>query len=116
MKCAIFYGSGEVYVGEGLDAYPLDVQAVVYDDPSDTNRTVGRVVLKGWDYYLLEGESWVGVNGEADFADHVIHCQPTKVLKGRMIPRDRWQAIIDRAAAFPGFKERCGFNKGFEGR
>ena len=75
----------------------------------------GRIILKGWDYYVLSGGSWIGVNGVADFIDHVLHSNPEKVLKGRMIPRDKFQEVMQKATDYPGFKPRCGFNKGFEG-
>ena len=114
MRCAIFYGDGSVYEGDGLDAPPTGVQVIIYDDPSIPVHNNGRIILKGWDYYVLEG-SWIGINGVADFIDHVLHCKPEKVLKGRMIPRDKFQEVMQKATDYPGFKPRCGFNRGFEG-
>ena len=105
MKCAIYYGSGDFFEGEALDAPSTDVGVIVYADPS-RNLSVGRHLLYGWDYYLLKENGWMGVNGEVDLVDHLLHAMPSKVLKGRMYTRDVWENLLAEANKHPGFPQK----------
>ena len=85
---------GSIYEGDPVDAPPRGVQGIIYKDPATDGMNVGVLCLRGWDYYFLEDGSWVGINGDTDFIDHVLFCRPQKVLKGSMLPRDRWQSAL----------------------
>ena len=115
MKCAVFYGDGGLYEGasEGVES-PIDVQAVVYPDASHGPHSIGWLVMKGWDYYLLEDNAWVGVTGEADLVDHLLWQRPDRVLKGRMIPKCEWHEIIAEATAYAKKMGRSAKARGFE--
>jgi len=89
VKCAIVY-TDSVFEGESPDAPSLDVQIILYADTSNGGGNVGTLQMYGWDYYLLEQGKWIGVNGDTDLIDHVLHRNPEKVLKGRMITRNEW--------------------------
>ena len=111
MQTAILYQDGW-YEGPPEHADPVGVLGIVYPDPCDNVMGVGTLTITGWDYYLLEGEDWVGVNGSVDLIDHVLHVRPRVVLKGRMVSRRKWQKAVDelrdypqKSATVPGFEE-----------
>lgn len=110
MKCAILYGTGW-YVGDVKDAPPVGALGIIYPDPCTRGMDVGTLHIRGWDYYLLEDNHWVGVNGEVDLIDHVLHENPQKVIKGRMVPRNKWQAALKELEGFP---TKSAIAKGFE--
>lgn len=109
---AIFYRWGR-YDGDPHDAPKVGVGAIVFPDPSNT-RSTGRCIIHGWDYYLLKGDTWMGVNGEVDLIDHVLHEIPDLVLKGRMFPKDVWERILREASQAQGFPRRSAVDPGFE--
>lgn len=95
----IYYGDGSVYDGDPNVAPRLNVQCIVCDDDNSHMYAVGHRVLHQWDYYLMSDTGrWYGCNGEADLVDHVLHCKPSVVLKGRMIEGATYQAILKRAS------------------
>lgn len=113
MKCAVFY-KDSVFEGEPHEIVdPVGVQGIVYDDLPSSYDT-GRVMISGYDYYLLEGEFWIGVNGTPDLVDHFLYVTPSKMLKGRMLNKAEWQAVLARMKAHPGFRERSAGDNGFE--
>lgn len=107
----IIYGDGSTH-DDPFTAPPLNVQAVIYVDPG---RQAGTLCIRGWDYYLLEGEGWIGVNGSVDLIDHVLHKRPQVVLKGRMLPREEWVGLNKLISkAMQDFPNKSAFVRGFE--
>ena len=113
MNCAIFYGDGSVWEGDALEAPAVDVGVIIYADGAKA-RTTGRAMIFGWDYFLLKDHGWIGVNGEVDLIDHLLHDYPPKVLKGRMYPTKVWEEILARANQYPGFPNRSAEYPPFE--
>ncbi len=109
MDYRIYYGDGTIYEGtrETFDDAPvLDVQAIVVKDIAEYKHDSGRLVFYSWDFYLYEDGQWCGVNGMPDFVEHVLHCRPEKVLKGRQIRNDKHQEIMLKALKDPGFPKK----------
>lgn len=114
MRFAVIYQDKEVLVdGEIPELDPVGIQAIIYKDPATDGMNTGTICLRGWDYFLLENGSWVGLNGEHDLIDHVLHVKPQLVLKGRMLPRDQWQEALKRMEGFE-FPPKSAEAKSFE--
>lgn len=111
MRFAVFYGDHWEFDGDDLT--PVGVQAVVYPDASRNGNT-GTLCIRGWDFYLLEPGGWVGVNGAIDLIDHVLHCKPEVVLKGRMMPREVYQDVVLSAIDQFQFPRKSAKAGGFE--
>lgn len=114
MRFAVIYQDKEVVVDGDIPLLdPVGVQAIIYEDPAKGGMHTGSICLRGWDYFLLENGSWVGINGEHDFIDHILHAKPDLALKGRMLPRDQWQAVLARIEEFK-FPPKSASAKNFE--
>jgi hypothetical protein len=98
MPWRIYYGDGTVYEGPAKDAPPLDVQAIAQADNRGWSQySTGRMIYHSFDFYLYCEGQWIGVNSLVDLVDHILHRPIDKVLKGRMITHERWEAIMERA-------------------
>ncbi len=102
----IYYGDGSIYEGPIADAPPVDVQCIITPDQRRSSYEVGRLVMHSWDFYLYVEGVWLGVNSMVDLVDHILHRQVEKVVKGRMIPNDRYEAILNRANTDEGFPRK----------
>ena len=108
MQYRIYYGDGTTFEGPVEEAPAVDVQVVVVADQRGSPYELGRKVLKGWDWYACYETDWVGFNGAADLADHVLYNLPRikRILKGRMLPKEQWEALLKQAAEDPGFPRK----------
>lgn len=90
------------------------VQAVVFNDDTDSTYSVGRIVLQQWDYYLYsDGLGWHGVNDTVDLIRHLVirgigEGGVRVVLLGAWIDRAVWNRILSKAARDPDFKHKSG--------
>ncbi len=107
MIARIYYGDGSVYEGlfDGIEKV-LDVQCVVTPDLRNSAYETGRLVMHSWDFYLYAEGAWMGINGTVDLVDHVLHRPIEKVIKGRMIPNEKYEAILHRAHHDEGFPRK----------
>lgn len=105
-KFRIYYGDGSVYEGPVADAPPVDVQCIVIPDHRGTANEVGRQVMFTFEYYIYAEGQWMGISNLIDLIDHLLYRKVEKVLKGRMIQNDRYEAIIKRAHKDPGFPRK----------
>ena len=108
MRFKIYYGDGSVYEGPIEDAPAVDVQVIAIADQRGSSYELGRKVLKGWDWYACYEDDWVGFNGTADLADHVLYnlTRIKRILKGRMLPKGEWEAILKQATTDPGLPRK----------
>lgn len=110
MRFKIFYDDGAVFEGNPQHAPKFGVQVIVQEDNS--RATVGRELLRYFDYYLYypRDGKWVGVYGHDGLIDHVVHNigQVSAVVVGRMIAHERFEEIYLRAKADPDFLPRLG--------
>lgn len=104
----IYYGDGSTYEGPIAGASPVDVQCIVVPDCRGSAYEVGRLVLHSWDFYLYAEGSWLGLNGTVDLVDHLLFRSVEKVLKGRMIPHEKYEEILTRANKEKGFPRKSG--------
>lgn len=99
----IYYGDGSIVDADLSvgDAPPLNVQAIVCDDPDTSARNAGKLVIHNWDYYIIHrnGEVW-GEKGEVDFIEHVLFTPHVKCFKGRNIAHEKFQTILRAAKAY----------------
>lgn len=110
----IYYGNGTTYSGPVASAPAVNVQAIVCRDDATSPYSVNTLVLRDFDYYLYVRGCWLGVNGETDLIDHVLHTHPERVLKGRMIPHGDYERILHTALTDPDFPAKSGTSPGRE--
>lgn len=90
MNWKIYYGDGTTFEGDAENAPTRDVQAIVQPCP----RTRWEVVYST-DYYVWRGDEWCGVD-IFGLWDYLASDGWKRVLFGRMLPQDEWQALYRR--------------------
>ena len=94
MRFRIYYGDGSTFSGDPFDAHPLDVQAIVNEEPSSPT---GFVVRNGGSAYVWREETWWDTD-EAGMWDYLLTSRgPKAVLFGRTMRNDPYWAIVARA-------------------
>ena len=103
MDWRIYYGDGSEYTdrdGPPEKAPGWNVQII-----AQSNDSVGRELIHRCDYYLREGEDWIGV----DLIGLVDHLVARGILKvGRCLPTEDYRDIIQRAIADPELPRKSG--------
>ncbi len=98
----IYYGDGSVYSGAPEGAPAHNVQAIAWDDPEMSDKSVGRVVLHQWDIYIYsDAIGWHGTDKYADLLQHLgrgIGLGGVRaVLQGAWINQKDYREIYNRA-------------------
>lgn len=102
----IYYGDGSTVDDSTpvADVPGVDVQLIVQADPN-----VGWAMLHGRDFYIwFEGDYWQGVEQFGLF-DYLARPGVKKVIFGRWLTRDEFQALYVRAKADRDFARKSGF-------
>ena len=97
----IYYADGSTFDGEPFDAPFFGVLCIVEKD-ADHGR---RIVTQG-DYYVWESR-WRNVDF-IGLVDYLAQPGNRKVICGRLVDNDTWNATIKRANEDPDFPERTG--------
>lgn len=107
MDFKIYYDDREPYIGDPYLAPGFGALLVIEKDKDH-----GRRIIAYGDYYVYddrgEGLSWWAADYPA-LIDYLCRPGPRKVLIGRMIPRDRWNAIYKAADSDPDFPDRTAY-------
>lgn len=112
MSCErIYYGDGSVYEGPPADIQQVvDVQCIVHSDLRNSPYETGRSVMHSFDFYVYGEGQWIGINGLVDLVDHVLFRPIEKVVKGRMIPNQKFEDILERATRDKGLPRKSNDN------
>lgn len=105
----IWYGDGTTYTEEDgtvFEAPGLNVQVVEQSDP-----TVGRWTQLAQDYYVWNGEAWVGCD-VFGLWDYLQQTGPRKVLFGRTIGNRAYEEIWRAAESDTRLPPRSYWRKG----
>ncbi len=105
MEWKFYYGDDSTFTsddGTPEEAPPLNVQAVVQNDP-DPHGT-GRYVHKEYDYYVFAEGRWIGVDMFGLF-DYLMRSGLVKF--GRMIPSAEYRKILKKATDDPDFHPKA---------
>ena len=97
----IYYDDGSAYVGEPADAPGLGVVVIVQPDED-----VGRMVMSRWDYFCLHDDGQWWVHDLTGLMDCLALPGFNRVLIGRTVSQDDWQAINAAALADPDFQPK----------
>lgn len=116
MDWRIYYSDGSVFdsnMGSPWEAPGWGVQVIVFADPE-----IGRALLRGYDYYLYRRESgWVGVQSETCLIECMVNESSQNVdgvlvvKSGRMIARDVYHKITNKAHTDPDFPPKSNTRK-----
>lgn len=106
MVWRLWYGDGSTYSSE--DGPPeiapgWNLQVVGQPDRTAGTGNVGYLLLHGYDWYgwRLDTEEWIGVAGNTAVHDMILAREPiVGWCAGRLMPRERYQAIVAEAAAW----------------
>ncbi len=111
LEFRIYYGDGSIYEGpiEGIEQV-VDIQVIVKPDLRNSPYETGRSVMHSFDFYIYADGEWLGINGTLDLVDHILYRPVEKVLKGRMIPNQRFEDILGRAIKDKGFPRKSNKN------
>ena len=97
----IYYADGSTFDsanGRAADAPPDGIEVIVQTDPR-----VGRSVIDGKDWYVFDGERWVGMDGDGMKA---FFRQLGTLKQGLTLSRPRYDAILHRALNDPDFPKK----------
>ena len=97
MSFRIYYSDGSTFDGPVEDAPGLGVVVIVQDDPD-----VGRMVMSRWDHFCWHDGQWWG-HDHTGLMDCLALPGFNRVLHGRTVSQDVWQAINALALADPDF-------------
>lgn len=106
MRWKIYYADGSTFSdldGDPADAPAWGVEFILQADDLAAPESVGRLIESGSDYYLCEGQEWVGVD-LVGLVDHLAEMGIVKV--GRTVPSSAWREIKRRALSDPDFPEK----------
>lgn len=106
----VYYGDGTVFdpgMGSPYDAPARNVQMVAVADPEH-----GWYLCRGTDFYwLLDNGGWRG--GDIfGLWDYLIEPGPRKVLFGRSVTHDEFEAILLRALNDPEMPQKTAWREG----
>jgi len=104
MSWKVYY-SDRTYTGDVAQVPARDVQVVVQSDPDH-----GWQALSGSDYYIWRADRWFGVDRFGLF-DYLIEPGWKRVLFGRTLTREAFNAVWQRAMADPEMPPKTGFHK-----
>ena len=109
MDFRIYYADGSTFDGRPEDAPKWGVQVIVQN-----RKTVGRELLRYFDYFLYVDGCWVGVIGHDSLLDQVVHRLPDirALTVGRMINPVDFDRIYKRANTDPDFPKKSATHKG----
>ena len=104
----IYYGDGgPPYEGIVEDIVQVvDVQCLAHPDLRNSPYETGRQVMHSFDFYVYGEGQWIGINGLVDLVDHILYRPIEKVLKGRMIPNQKFEDILARAIKDKGLPRK----------
>ena len=97
MAFRVYYSDGSTFDGDPESAPGLGVVVIVQDDPD-----VGRMVMARWDFYCWHQGQWWG-HDLTGLMDCLALPGFNRVLIGRTVSQERWQAINAAALADPDF-------------
>ena len=106
MRWKIYYGDGSTYNNQ--DGYEAraparDVQVIVLEDKDH-----GWITQAGTDYYIWNHSRWWGVDLFGMY-DYLIEDGWKRVLFGRTLAKDEYQAIFKRASDDMQFERKTAF-------
>ena len=97
MTFRVFYDDGTTFDGAPESAPGHGVVVIVQDDPD-----VGRMVMARWDYFCWHSDQWWG-HDLTGLMDCLALPGFNRVLVGRTVSQQAWQAINALALADPDF-------------
>ena len=106
MKWKIYYGDGNTYDSQSgfVDKAPArDVQVIILED-----KDVGWITQAKTDYYIWNKNRWWGVD-HFGLYDYLIEPGYKRVLFGRTLSQDEFQAIFKRASDDMQFERKTAF-------
>ena len=103
MKWKIYYGDGSTYGGPVEDAPARNVQVIIVED-----KDAGWITQAGTDYYIWNRGRWWGVDLFGMY-DYLIEDGWKRVLFGRTLAKDEYQAIFKRASDDMQFERKTAF-------
>lgn len=101
----VYYGDGSTYAGDVAQAPARDVQVIAQSHPE-----YGWLALSGSDYYVWRGGRWFGVD-RFGLYDYLIEPGWRKVLFGRTLTSDEFDAVWQRMMADPDGPEKIAPDK-----
>ncbi len=106
MNWRIYYSDGLTFdstQGEPEAALGMGVVCIVQAD-----RTVGRSMLTGWDFYYYHTDGrWWGCD-QWGLMDRLVNRLPVRAVSlGRTVPEPEYADVIERASTDADFPRRC---------
>lgn len=105
MRWKVYYGDGSTFAGVVEDAPARDVQIIV-----QSSKDHGWQALSGTDYYIWRGDRWAGAD-QFGMYDYLIEPGWKRVLFGRTLTNDEFDAVWQRAMSDPGMPPKTGFGR-----
>ena len=106
MTWKAYYSDGSTYTGAVEDAPARDVQVIV-----QSSREHGWQAVSGDDYYIWRETRWIGVDLFGLY-DYLIEPGWKRVLFGRTISNNEFDAIWQQAMSDPDMPEKTAFGRG----
>lgn len=101
----VYYGDGSIYSGEVADTPARNVQVIAQSSPEH-----GWSAVAGTDYYIWREDRWVGVDWFG-LCDYLIDPGMKKVLFGRTLTKEEFNAVWQRMMADPNLPPKTGYYK-----
>lgn len=102
----VYYGDGSTFTGEVQDAPARDVQVII-----QSSKDCGWQAVAGTDYYVWRGDRWFGVDLFGLY-DYLLEPGWKRVLFGRTLTTDEYDAVWQRAMADPDMPPKTVFGRG----
>lgn len=101
----VYYADQPPYAGDPYNAPAFGVLLILEHDPE-----TGRRIVQGGDYYGWTGTRWMPYD-QAGFFDYLQTPGAKRVLFGRLVTNEEYQAVYDQAAADPDFEPRTAWGR-----
>jgi hypothetical protein len=100
----VYYTDGSTFTGDAFETPALNVLFIV-----EKSAEHGRRLISNGDYYVYESHGWEAVDREGMF-QYLCDKGPRRILLGRIVPNEQWNAIRAKAESDPDFPPRTSLN------